>query len=167
MRSVEATAGHDAMEVGVEEESLGPGMQHGDRARGGAEPPPANSVERPDRGLEEECVARPPVGQEEKVECGRHREDEMEVRHREELVLLCLDPACLFQALALGAMPVPTGVVERLLAATVVAHLQVAAQKRRSTRDDVSDHSTPITPELIGRRGVRPQNLRQIRRAAR
>jgi hypothetical protein len=162
MRSVEAATGHNAMDVGVEEEGLGPGVQHGNRARRGAEPSLADSVERPDRRFEEQRVARPPVGQEEKVELRRHREDQVKIGHREKLVLLCLDPACLLQVLALGAMPVPAGVVEGLLAATVVAHLQMAAQKRRSTRDDISDHSTTITPKLVGRRRMRPENLRQI-----
>jgi hypothetical protein len=167
MRSVETTAGHDAMDVGVEEEGLGPGVQHSDRARRSSESSLAHGVECPDRRLEEQRVARPPVSQEERVECGWHGEDDVKVGDGEELILLCLDPACLFQVLALGAMPVPARIVEGLLAATVVAHLEVATQKWRSTRDDISNHSTTITPELLGRRRIRSENLRQIRRAAR
>ena len=167
MSSVEATAGHDAMDVRVEEESLGPGVQHGDRARRSSESSLAHRVERPDRRLKEQRVARTPVGQEERVERGRHCEDQVEVGHGEELALLCLDPACLFQVLALRAMSVPAGVVERFLTAAVVAHLEVATQKRRSTRYDITDHPTTIPPKLLGRRRMRPENLRQIQWAAR
>jgi hypothetical protein len=167
LRSVEAATGDDAMEVGVKEEGLGPGMQHGDRARRRSEPALAHGMERPDGRLEEQRVARAPISQEERVERGRHREDQVKVGHREELILLCLDPVCLFQVLALGAMPVPAGVVEGFLAATAVTHLEVAAHERRSTRDDSSDHSTALTPELVGRRRMRSENLREIRRAAR
>src|SRR5258708_30880305 len=124
MRSIEAGPRQDAMNVGVEEEGLGPRMQHSDRARRSSEPSLTHGMERPDRRLEEQRVARPPVGQKERVECRWHSEDKVKVGDGEKLVLLCLDPACLLQVLALGAMPVPARVVERPFAATVVAHLE-------------------------------------------
>ena len=102
-RGVQATARDDAVDVGVEEEGLGPGVEHGDRAWCRSEPSLADSVERPDRRLEEQRVACPPVGQEERVECDGRREDQVKVGHREKLALLSLDPACLLQVLALGA----------------------------------------------------------------
>ena len=92
----------------------------------------------------------------------RHREDQVEVRHGEQLALLRLDPSRLLQTLALGAVSVSTGVVERLLAATVVAHLEMTAQKRRSTPQHVSDHSGAFSPKLVGRRRMRPEDLRQV-----
>lgn len=97
------------------------------------------------------------------MECGRHGEDEVEVGHGEQLPLLRLDPASLFQPLALGAMPISAGVVDRLLATTRIAHVEVAAQKRRSTLHEVTDHSTALPPELFGWRCVRPEDLSQIR----
>ena len=151
----------------MEEQGLRPGVQHGDRAWGGSQPPLAHRVERPDCSLEEQSVAAAPVRQEKRVQRRRHREDQVEVGHWEQLLLLRLDPPGLLQALALGTMPIPTGVVERLLAATVVAHLEVAAQKRGSTAHDVPDHSATFSPEFFGRRRVRLENCRQLRRAAR
>ena len=91
-----------------------------------------------------------------------HREDHVEVGHREQLLLLRFDPTRLFQALALGTVPVATGVVARLLPSAVVAHLQVAAQKRRATVHDVSDRSTTLPPKLLGRRCMRSENVSQF-----
>jgi len=44
----------------------------------------------------------------------------------------------------------------------VVAHLQVAAQKRRATVHDVSDRSTTLPPKLLGRRCMRSENVSQF-----
>jgi hypothetical protein len=123
-------------------------------------------VESSDDGLEEQRVTAAPIGQEKRVERRGHREDKVEVGNWENVLLLRLDPACLFQTLTLGAMPVPTRIVEGLLATTVVADLEVAAQKRRSTRHDVSDYSTTLAPEFLGRWRMRSEDFRQIGRAA-
>jgi hypothetical protein len=122
----------------------------------------AHGVERPDDRLEEQCVTAASIGQEQRVERRGNREDQVEVGYREKMLLLRLDPTCLLQALALGAMPVTAGVVKRLLATTLVADLEVAAQKRRSTRHDVLDYSTTLAPELLGWRRMRPEDFRQI-----
>jgi len=86
----------------------------------------------------------------------------VEIRHGEQLALLRLDPSRLLQTLALGAVSVSTGVVERLLAATVIAHSEMAAQKRRSTPQNVSDHSRAFPPKLVERRRMRPEDFRQV-----
>ena len=75
---------------------------------------------------------------------GRHGEDHVKVRDWEKSSRLSLHPAGLIQALALGAMTVPAGVVEGFLSSTVIADLEMAAQVRRSTHHDVLDHSTAI-----------------------
>jgi hypothetical protein len=160
--SSEAAPGHDAVDVRVEEQRLGPGVKHGDRTWCRAQPSLAHGVKSSDRGLEKQRVTAASIGQEQRVERRGNREDQVEVGYREKVLLLRLDPACLLQTLALRAMPVPAGVVERLLATTLVADLEVAAQKRRSTRHDVSDYSTTLAPEFLGWWRMRPEDFRQI-----
>ncbi len=48
----------------------------------------------------------------------------------------------------------------------MVAHLEVAAQKRCAARHDVSDHPAAVTPQLLQWWSVYLQDLRQLRRAA-
>lgn len=107
----------------MEEERLRPGVEYGYRARCRSEASPTDGMKSSDHRLEQEGVACPPVGQEEKVQGGGYREDQVKVRDWEKVVLSCLDPARLFEALTLGAMPVPAGVVEGFLATAAVAHL--------------------------------------------
>jgi hypothetical protein len=99
-------------------------------------------VEGSEGRLEEQGVALASFGQKEGMQGGRHREDQVEVGHGEKIAGLGFHPACLLQTLALGAMAVPAGVVEGFLSPTVIAHLEVAAQLRRSTSHDVLDSTT-------------------------
>jgi hypothetical protein len=161
-RNIEAASGHDAVDVRVEQQSLGPSVEHGDRAWCRSQISLAHGVERPDDRLEEQCVTAASIGQEQSVERRGNREDQVEVGYREKVLLLRLDPTCLLQALALGAMSVSARVVKRLLATTLVADLKMAAQKRRSTRYDISDYSTTFSPEFLGRWRIGPEDFRQI-----
>lgn len=165
-RGGEATAGHDAVDVGVKGEGLRPGVQDGDRTGQGPQPPPAYVMERLEGGREEKRVAAASLGQEEGMQSRGHCEDEVEVLHREQTARLRLHPPGLFQALALGAVAVPAGVVEGDLTAAVVAHLEMAAQERRPARRDVADHPAAVPPQLLQGRSMGPENLRQLRRAA-
>ena len=61
---IQPAAGHDAMQVGMEEQGLRPGVQHRDRAWRRPQPSLAHRVERPDCRFEEQRVAAAPVGQE-------------------------------------------------------------------------------------------------------
>src|SRR5438876_7834161 len=106
-------------------------------------------MERLEGGLEEKRVAAASLGQEEGMQSRGHREDQVEVLHGEQTARLGLHPPGLLQALALGTVAVSAGVVERDLAAAVVAHLEMAAQERRQARHDVSDHPAAITPHLL------------------
>src|SRR5574341_2296087 len=46
LQRIQAAAGDDAVEVGMEAQRLGPGVQHGDGARYGSQPPSAHGMER-------------------------------------------------------------------------------------------------------------------------
>lgn len=61
---------------------------------------------------------------------------------------LGLDPECLVQTLALGAVPVATGVVGRVLAPAVVAALPVPSQYSGATRDQRGDDPGLVIAEV-------------------
>ena len=105
--SAETTARHDAMDVRVKGQGLGPGMKHGNGARDRSQPALAHGVESAERSLEEQPVALAPVRQKEWMEGRRHREDQVEVGHREKISRLAFHPARLLQALAFWAVTVP------------------------------------------------------------
>jgi hypothetical protein len=125
---VETTPSHDAVDVWVKQQCLRPGVEDGDGAGSGAESAVRHDVKGGKRCLEEQGVCPSSVGQEERMERQGHGEDDMEIGDREQVVLLGLHPASLFQALALWTMAIPAGIVERLLPPAVVAHLEVASQ---------------------------------------
>ena len=136
MAGVEPAAGHDAMELRVEEEELRPGVQ--DSGDGDLGPQAAAGDLRQglgDRG-EEEIVGHAGGGSEEVVEFGGDREDDMEVRDGQEIPLLGVHPAHGLQPLALGAMPIPTGVVGNLLMAALRARTPMVAQRGRAAVGD-------------------------------
>ena len=155
------------MDVRVENKGLRPGVKDGHGAWRGPHPLPTHVMERFYRRLEEEGVALWPVGEQASVDRRGHGENDMEVRHRQEVASLRLDPACLIEALTLGTVAVPARVVEGSLAAALVAHLEVAAQGGGPTIHDVADHSTALRPEMVERWGVCAKDLGQVGRAAR
>jgi hypothetical protein len=62
---------------------------------------------------------------------------------------LGLYPSSLIETLAFGAVTVPAGVIEGDFAIAVVAHLEVATQKRRPARGDVSDHPAAVGSQSL------------------
>src|SRR5687767_13475768 len=148
------------MDVGVKAERLCPGVQDGDNAGSGSEVPPTDVVQGFPGGGKEHLEALAAVIEEKGVQRWRHCEDDVEVGNGEQVLTLRSDPSGLVEALALWAVPVPTGVVEGLLAAAVVAHLQVPAEDRRAAQHDVTDRPASIAAETAWWRRVRCENVR-------
>src|SRR3954464_8556668 len=67
---------------------------------------------------------------------GREREHDMEVRHRQGVVLALWEPLLRGCALALRAMPVATGVIGDRRVRAVLAACDVAAERRRAATLD-------------------------------
>src|SRR5262245_36490365 len=63
-------------------------------------------------------------------------------------------------------MTVATGIVEGLLATAPIAYLEMATHLGGSTAHDVADHSTPVGSQLLQGRGMNPEDLGELRRAA-
>jgi hypothetical protein len=143
---VETTPRNDAMDVGMKSQGLRPGVKDGDGSWGHSQTALAHGMERSYGSLEEQRVGATPLCQEEGVQGRGHSEDHVEIRYRKEASRLNFHPPGLLQALTLGTMAVPAGVVEGLFSAAVIAHLEMATQKRRSTHHDVADDPTTIAP---------------------
>ena len=89
--------------------------------------------------LEQECKCLCRVAPEERNEAVRNGEDLMEIGNGQQILDLGLDPKRLIETLALGTVPIATGVVERALSPAVIAPLQTSAQNAGATRHHVTD----------------------------
>lgn len=125
---IQTPAGDNAVQMRVEEQELGPGVQDGGEADLGTQAAAGDLRQGlGDRG-EEQVVGDPGGGAEEVVQVGGYREDDMEVRDGQQIVPLGFEPPRFLQSLALGAMPIPTGVVRDLLMTALRARAPVATQ---------------------------------------
>jgi hypothetical protein len=136
------------MEVGVEEQPLGPGVKHGEESDLGFEIPAGDLEEGLGGGLEEEPEADAWRSTEERVQEGRHREDQMKVRGGQEPSLLGFSPQLLLQDLALRAVPIPTRVVSRPGIAAGVADFEVSPQSRRAASDEGADRPSLVQTQV-------------------
>src|SRR6185436_8139979 len=80
--------------------------------------------------MEQQIVDHLGVAQGQDIELLGQGKDHMEVGHRQKLIAATVEPALLFQTLALGAVAVATGVVADLLGAALVAAINVSTQNR-------------------------------------
>ena len=131
--------GHDAMDVRVELKVLAPGVQHGQHAGLGTQVLGIGG--HLEHGLgggpQEQVVDDPRIGQCDRVEGIREREDEMEVRHREQVGGAGLQPPCRGRGLAGGAVAVAAGVVGDLLMPALGAPQDMTTQGRRAAGGQV------------------------------
>ena len=125
-------ARHDAMDVRVELQILAPGVQH--RQHAGLGTQVLGIGGHLEQGLgggpQEQVVDDPRIGQCDRVEGIREREDEMEIRHREQFRGAGLQPPCRGRGLAGGAVAIAAGVVGDLLMPALGAPQDVTAQGR-------------------------------------
>jgi len=119
------------MDMRVMREGLPPGVQNGDHAAFGAEvagigTDEANGLR---RRLEQDVVDDRLVLQGDGRDRRRHGEDDVEVRHRQQVGTAIGDPLGARQALALRAVPVATAVIGDADEAAVTALLDMAAER--------------------------------------
>jgi hypothetical protein len=133
---VQPAAGHQRVHMDMPAQVLRPGVQHQGEGGRGAQPAGVGGElgERGRSALHQGAVD--PAGMElrQAVEGVRQREDQMAVRHGQQLGQLGLAPGIARAALALRAMPVPAGMEQPLLAPAAVALLHLAAQGRACGR---------------------------------
>ena len=133
-------------------EGLAPGVEHGGHAEVAAEMTgvAANARERGGRGLKEPPIEQPGVALRERVECVGEREDDVEVRNRENLVPACGKPALGGQALAFRAVAVATRVVGDALGAAGRADGPMAAERGRAARRDGAQGAALRPAQRVG-----------------
>ena len=124
-------AGHDAVHVHVLGESLPPGVEHGGHAEVAPEVPriAPEGHERGGRALKQQPIDQARVTLGERVEDVGQGEDDVEVRNRQHLSAARREPALGGHALALGTVPIATGVVGDALGAALRADGPMAAER--------------------------------------
>jgi hypothetical protein len=142
-----AAAGDDRVDVGVKEQGLGPGVQDRDKPDPGAE----ILGGRRDFGKslgnrsEEEVVAEPCVGKEERVKLLGDGKDGVVVLDGEDVLLPRFHPAGFVEGLALGTVAIAAGIVPDLQMPTRLTGLDVAPERRGTAARD-----RPHSPLLLG-----------------
>jgi hypothetical protein len=118
------------MEVGVIGEVLAPAVQHRDETDPGAEMSGicGDGAQRLGGRLEQDRVYRRLVLEGDRGDLGRQREHHVEIGNRQEVVLPRGEPFPAGLSLALGAMPVATGIVGHADRPAGPAALEMAAQ---------------------------------------
>jgi len=148
----ECAAGDEAVEVDMVEELLVPGVQDGREADLGGQAVlgvRGELVQGLGGPMEQDVVDRLLVGECQRVEGVREREDGVEVLDGQKLALACLQPPGLREGLALRAVAIAAGVVGRALEPAGIAPLDVPAEAGRATDLDGVHHR-----EVRGRQGV-------------
>lgn len=143
----EAASGDEAMDMGMQQQLLAPGVEHG----GEADPCPQvamGDLEECFRGgFEEQFQGECRDTSEEGVERRGDGEDRVKVRHREQGLLLGLGPQGLLERAAAWTVAVTTGVVGHTSMATPVALLEVSAELSGAARDEAMDDTGLMTTE--------------------
>jgi len=142
----QSTGGDDAVDVGMKEEFSGPGVQHGRDAELESEVLARQDGESLADGIHEKVEDQAGVLLGQWPQLAGQRENHVVMPRRKHAGFAGLDPAGLLEGLAIGAVSVSAGVVDRQLVAAGVADVQVPAEGRRP-----ADHHIAQKARLLGR----------------
>ena len=134
----ETASGHDTVDMRMMLQALPPRVEDHQPADRGAEALRVGGdlEQRRRRGAEQEVVHDALVRQREARQHLRHREDDMHVADRQELLLARRDPRVAGGGEALGTMPIPTAVVREARLRALITAIAMPAQRRRAALDD-------------------------------
>jgi len=160
----EAPSRHDAVQVGMMDESLPPGVEHGEEPDAGPEEAGIGGhIEQGGGGgPEEQIVEDARMGKGEGPELVGQREDHVAVGHGEHIGLALLEPVRLGAALTLGTVPVAARVVGDLAVAAVGAGIDVAAERRGAAAEDPVDDAALLGLGGRSRDGGVPQPAKDL-----
>lgn len=138
-------AGHDAMHMRVVIEGLAPGMQHRGDADVGSQVfwIGRNRGQRLGRRRKQQAVDLGLVLIGDGADLGRQGEDNVEVGNRQQLGLARFQPRLRRPPLALGTVPIAAGVISDARVRTVLAALDMPAERRGATDLD-RRHDAPL-----------------------
>ena len=140
----ESARRHDAVDVGMTDQRLAPGVEDAEHANLGTEMAGVGGdlTERRRAGLEEPRVQTSAVPIDQRQEPMREREDDVDVRHVEELALAGMEPALPRLRLALRAVPIAARVIGDGLVAAGVTPIEMTTEGGGATaRDRPKDRS--------------------------
>src|ERR1700681_3836147 len=149
-----SAAGNDAMDVRMMLQGLTPGVENHGHAELGAEMPgiSRNGGERLGGRAEQDRIDRGLVLERDLADRRRQREDEMEVRGRQQLGLPLREPLGPRQPLAFGTVTIAARVVSDAGCATIIALLDMAPDHRRPARSEGAHDASLDAPEMTGMR---------------
>ena len=138
----QAAAGNDDVDVRMMGERRAPGVQHGGEADAGSEMlgVGGDGGQRLGGGPEQEIVDRSLVLERDGADRSRQGEDDVVVRSRQKLRLAFGEPLPRRRALTLRAVPVAAGVVGDAFVRTVLAALDMSAERGGPTGLDRRHH---------------------------
>jgi len=165
----EGAARDEAMDVRMMSECLAPCVQNGQEPDLAAEVPRVggDGLERPGDGVEQDGIDHGLVVEGDPGDVGRHGEDDVEVRHRQQIGLTVGEPAVARRALALWTMPVAAGIIGDASMVAIFAGLDMTAEgggpAQLDRGHDAALHATEMTGlgNAIGR-AMAPENIRHL-----
>lgn len=140
----QAAAGYQAVDVGMEDHPLRPGVQHGEHAGRAAEPSRiACQIDDGASGELDQCaIAGLLMAPQGLAQFLGHGDGDVEVRHRQHLGAALVEPGLGLRAMALRAGAVAAGMEDVPHAAAVGAAPLLAAERGGPAGEDVSDGAT-------------------------
>ncbi len=180
---VEAAVGHQQVDVRMELQALVPGVQHRGGADAGAEAFGIGGDGQRGLGaaLHQQVEHHPAVADGEPREAARQREDQMEIRRRQQLGALPGQPAVRGRALAVRAVAVAARVVDHMTGVTVPAVVAAHPHRFGAAAADRMQHlarggaqplAVPVQEPVAGpaedlrRAGTRPRHRQRLSRSA-
>src|SRR5438105_6984608 len=145
-------ARHNAVDMGMMMQVLSPGVQDRHQPDLGAEMPGIGSddAQRLGGGGEQDAIDDGLIVESDLGNRRRHREDDVEVRHRQQLGLSIGQPLSTHQPLALRAVPVAAGIVGDAKLAAAVALFDMTAQRCRAAGFDGADDPALAPTQMAG-----------------
>jgi hypothetical protein len=168
----EPAAGGDAVHVRVEAKLPGPGVQHrrDTELRGRTQPLriAAELEQRVGGGFHEQLEDDRAIAQRQGAQLRREREDDMKVVGRKDAPHARPDPARLREALALGTMPIATGIVRRTLVSAGGAHIEVATELCGAAAHERAHDGALVVAQGLAQQGaeVLACDIAELRRCA-
>ena len=140
----QATGRHDAVDVGMADQRLPPGVKNAEHPDLGAQMSGIGRdlAERHRARLEQPGVQAGTIPIAERQERMRQREDDVDIRHIEQVALACVEPALPSLRLTLRTVAIATRVIGDGLMAAGATGVDVPAERRGATaRDRAEDRS--------------------------
>lgn len=159
----QAAAGNDGVNVDVGAQGLAPCVEHHRQAELRLPLASAELQQRRRSGIEKQIITHRLILPDERMEGVWQRENDVEIRDRQQRVGLGLHPRVAVGTLAGGAMAIPTGMRHELGCATLLALVEVAAELWGAAGLDRLENPPMLRWQLMLTREVRQPDAQHLR----